>query len=107
MSQNGILDESSIIGPQETVVDEDILQEERKMATFAKSKEFERLKDHLESRIAFYKQYLPDGRALTDVDEAERGRMWLVATTIINEFDLVLSTYENALEAVKSAKRQG
>lgn len=101
--QNGIQDESGF-APLQTQVDEDQLKVERAMAKFAQHPEFKRIKQHFEERKIFYRTYLPDGRALTDVSNEERGQMWLVANAIIGELDSILTSYELASEAVKSAQ---
>jgi len=102
--QNGILDEGQLITPQQAVSDED-LADEKQMAAFASSKEFNRLKEHFEERIEYYQKYLPDGRSVTG--EVPTPEQWSIANAIISEFNLVINTYLNAAEAVKDAKRRG
>jgi hypothetical protein len=101
--QNGVQDEGGLTLP-ETQIDEQSLAIERAMAKFAKSPEFARQKEYLESRIDFYKTYLPDGRPITELKEEERGKMWLVATLVIAEINAFLNSYSSASEAIKDVK---
>ena len=80
------------------------MRTEKEMAKFTKTAEFARLKEHLESRIEFYSQYLPDGRPVTEVSNEERGHYWLIASIINGEFKSVIASYMNAAESVKNAK---
>lgn len=103
--QHGIQDESGL-APFEVGITAEQLAEEKLMARFSKSKEFKRLKEHLEERIGFYRSYLPNGQDLSQMDAVERGNMWLVANTIVNEFQGIINAYESIAEAVKNAERQ-
>lgn len=87
----------------ETQVDEAEIKELEKRARFSKTAEFKTLKAHLEGRIAFYQQYLPNGEAVGGKETPEElGRMWIVANIIIGEFRAALASYELAAEEVKA-----
>lgn len=100
--QNGIVGDTFATELPTTNVQEQDLQDEKRMAKFSRTKEFAILKSHLEERVSFYQTHLPDGRAITEVSEEERGRYWLVANVIIAEFNGVIQAYERAQEIVKS-----
>lgn len=101
-SQNGIMgDDNFGIDLPRTVLKDD-LDKEKKMAKFSKTAEYKVLKDHIEGRISFYQSFLPDGRALTEVDAAERANQWVIANAITGEFKAILAAYETAAETVKS-----
>lgn len=102
MAQNGIIGDTYGIDLPNVNVGEEQLNEEKAMARFSKSKEFKKLKEIMQSRIDFYQKALPDGRALTEVDTAERAHMWLVANAVIGEFKMILAAYEDAAEVVKN-----
>ena len=105
-AQNGLIDESMSMEMPTTKVSEDELIIEKSMANFATTSEYKRLKEHLESRVAFYQSFLPDGRDLRGIDDASiLGVNWKVANAIIGEFNAVLAAYENAKEAVKNVNR--
>jgi hypothetical protein len=88
----------------ETRLDDASAKQARRVARFARTSEFKELKAHLESRIAFYQTYLPDGTPLVTVKNLqERQDMWIVANAIIGEFKAVLSAYEQAAEAASAA----
>lgn len=90
----------------QTVVPADDLAVERNMAKFSKSREFKKLKDAIDTKIEFYKHYLPDGKpvtAHTDKDLAEIGRHWLIANMVIGELEEILTAYELAREAVRNS----
>lgn len=89
-------------------VDQDAVDNETKMAKFSKTAEYQKLKEHLESRIEFYQNFLPDGRVLSqaDVSMEEMGRNWMVANSIVAEFKTVLSAYDNAKEGVDVSQRK-
>jgi hypothetical protein len=103
--QNGIMDEGGL-APFDMAMPAEQLADEKLMAKYSKSKEFRRLKEHMQGRIEFYQQYLPDGRALTEVDAVERANHWLVANIVIKEFNLVIDSYGQIAEAVKNAERK-
>lgn len=98
--QNGIIGDNLGIDLPVTNVDDESLQIEKNMAKFSKTREFNKLKEHLESRIHFYENFLPDGRPLASVDADKVGANWVIANAIIGEFKAVLQAYENAKVAV-------
>ena len=104
-SLNGIMDgETYGTDLPETKLDDTSAKQARRVARFAKSAEFKELKAHLESRIAFYQTYLPDGRpAVSVTNPSEQAAMWIVANAIVGEFRAVLSAYEQAAEAASAA----
>lgn len=102
MNTNGVLDEGGSHLP-EAKVGPELLKEEKRLLKFVKSKEFKTLKEHFEARIKFYQQYLPDGRAITEASEEERGGLWVVANAIIGELENVIQSYEIAAESVKES----
>ncbi len=104
MQPAGILDEGGIVEPQQAVSDAD-LADEKNMAAFSSTKEFERLKEHFESRIEYFQRYLPDGRSVRE--EVPTPEQWAIANAVIGEFNLVINTYLAAAEGVKDAKRRG
>lgn len=83
-------------------VDEDQLTEEKSMAKYAKSGEFQRIREHFNERIAFYQAYLPDGRTmqLSGLSMDELGRQWLAANTIVGELKFIMAQYDNAKETL-------
>lgn len=102
-SQNGIIgDEDYGTNLPVSQVDNTQLNVEKGMARFSKTREFKKIKEHLESRIEFYQQYLPDGRDIRS-GTMPTSTDWIVANTIINEFKMVLFSYENAQEVVDNA----
>lgn len=101
--QNGLIGDAQMTELPQMEIDDTTLVEEKKMARYAKSSEYKRIKEHFEGRIKFYQNYLPDGREITDKNVAQIGEAWVVANTIIRELQNVLDTYEIALEAVKNA----
>lgn len=103
--QNGIMDEGGL-APFDTELPKEQLAGEKEMAKFAKSREFKKLQEHLESRIQYYQAFLPDGRPVEAVSQQERVEMWPVANAIIKELGLIINAYEQAAEAVKDATRK-
>lgn len=101
-AQNGLIGESFGIDLPQTVVETNDLVEEKQMAKFSRTKEFKRLKEQMERRIAFYQGCLPDGRPLTDVDTAERAQQWVIANVVIGEFKMLINQYEEAAEVTKN-----
>lgn len=86
----------------QAVLPEQGLQEERAMARFSKTKEFKRLKVHLEERIAFFEKMLPTGVAPEQVEKtnAQLGEDWRVANLVIAELKGIISAYELAKDIV-------
>lgn len=101
--QNVIMGDSGFDMPSTQISDKQ-LKEEKDLARFSQTKEFKKLKDYCEARMEYYKQYLPDGRVIT---AAPTGENWVIANTIISEFQGMLSIYEQAKEIVKEAKKNG
>jgi len=89
-----------------TQPDEAGILEERHMAKFSKTKEYGKLKEHLDQRIEFYQAFLPNGEDLRNADVTKLGQQWAVANAIIAEFKAVLLTYENARDAVEGSDAQ-
>lgn len=100
---NGIVGDSFGLDLPESVMDEQSLNEEKKMARYSKSKEFKRLKEYMEARINFYQKYLPDGRPVAATDNVT-AEDWRVANTVISEFKNVIDQYELAADVVKRAE---
>lgn len=99
---NGVLDEGGLTPFAEQLTKEE-LADEKQMAAFSTTKEFKRLKEHLESRIAFYQSFLPDGRDVSG--SVPTPEQWAIANGIVGEFKLIINTYLQAAEAVKNARR--
>jgi hypothetical protein len=105
--QNILLGGSYGIDLPETEIDKDQLVEERQMAKFSRTKEFKRLKEQMQSRIAFYQSVLPDGRPLTDVDLQERAQQWVIANVVIGEFQRIIDMYEVAATVTADKVKNG
>lgn len=108
MAENGIVGDQD--GPTEipqTQISEDLLTQEKNLAKYSKTKEFKELKSYLEARIEFFKNYLPDGKEVRFLAEPEMGIKWVVANNVINEFNAVLTRYEQARSIVKQADSNG
>lgn len=103
--QNVIVGNDNPTELPQTQTDDTQLKAMAKTAKFAKSAEFKELKTHFEARMDFYKQYLPDGRAVgAQPASVELANMWIVANCIVGEFNSIISAYEQAIEFVKEAK---
>lgn len=104
-AEHGIVGEDYGIDLPETNQDEALLIEEQKLAKFSKTREYRRLKEHLEQRIDYYQTFLPSGEPIAGVKPEELAKSWLVANAIIAEFRAVIATYEGAREVVSDAGR--
>jgi len=103
--QQGIVGDIPQVDIPQTQVDEQQLITEENMAKFSKTKEYKRLKEHIEQRIDFYQNYLPDGQPLQSKKDMEAlGQTWMIANAVIGEFQGILQAYEMAGEAVKNAR---
>jgi hypothetical protein len=98
--QQGIIGDNVGIDLPQTVVSEQDLAEEKKMARFSKTEEFKRLKMYMEGRIDFYQTHLPDGRPVGMVTE-DITDMWRASNTVIQEFKALINAYEQANDAVQ------
>ena len=97
----GELDEPTSI--PETIISDEELQEELKMAKYSKSAEFKRLKEYMEARIQFFSQYFPNGTPIDQIPKEERDGYWVAATIITREFQNVIDSYDRAKEVVNNA----
>lgn len=100
VEQHGIIGDDFGTELPQMQPDQTALDEDKQMAQYAKSEEFQRIRDHFNRKIAFYQTFLPDGRALTEVNKQERDDMWLVANIVIAELKLILAEYDNVRESV-------
>lgn len=104
-AQNGIIgDENYGTELPEIQMDRESLLEEARMAKFSRTKEFKKLKEYAEGRIAFYQSNLPDGRPVKG--STVTGEDWRIANSIIGEFKALLGAYEGAAEGLEHAERQ-
>lgn len=91
----------------QTQAPEPDLTAERHMARFSQTKEFQKLKEFVESRISFYKQFAPgsaqDPVAYRNLPNDERGWRTLVADILIEEFNALINAYELAGNIVNDA----
>ena len=87
-----------------TQISEDLLTQEKNLAKYSRSREFQALKEYLEARIKFFAEFLPDGKEVRWEASAEMGLKWIVANNVINEFKAVLNRYEQAAEVVKKVE---
>lgn len=105
--QNGLLGDSGmeIDIPQMAPEDDASFEELKKTAKFSRTAEFKELKTYLQTRMDFYKTYLPDGRAVggAPLDFVEMGQMWVSSNVIIGEMQMIIDAYESAAKAVKDA----
>jgi len=106
MEQQGIIGDSYPTELPVTNVPEQDLTEEKKMAKFSKTREFKRLKTHMEERIAYYQTFLPSGKSVLEAEDVVKlGQNWLVAQAIVTELQAIIDAYELANETVKNAQR--
>lgn len=103
-SQHGIIGDSVGIDLPQGGMPEDTLKDERAMAAFSKTKEFQRLKNTIEERISFYQGWLPGGEnpEITGLPVAELGHRWLVANEVIAELKGIILAYEMAKEVTSA-----
>jgi hypothetical protein len=105
MQQNAIIGDSTGTDLPKMEVDEKQLMEEKRMAQYAKSPEFQKIKLHFEERIKFYQNYLPDGRPIVGASQTDREGAWVIANAIIAELNAILGTYAQVTEAVENAQK--
>lgn len=99
--QNGIEGDLGTALPQ-TQLPADQILEEKKMARFSKTKEYQRLKDHINSRIEYYQTFLPGNQGKNVPSPGD----WAVANAIVLEFRLILNIYEGAREVVENVEQK-
>lgn len=103
MPENTIIGDNFGTDLPKTQVDETLLNNEKKLARYSKTKEYQALKQYLEDRIEFYKTFLPNGDDVRFEASPEAGIKWTIANNIINEFRTIINRYEQAREIVKNA----
>lgn len=103
-AQNAVMGDVNDI-PVTTVPDE-VLNEEKNLAKFSKSKEFNKLKEYLEGRIKFFQTQMPDGKPLVNQDHDVLVHNWKVANLVIGEFQALLNVYENANQVVTASEKR-
>ena len=85
MPQNAMIGDQSYDLPV-TQIDEEQLTIEKNMSKFSKSIEYQKLKEHLEQRIQYYKTFLPNGESVLTKTMSELGQQWVIANAITAEF---------------------
>lgn len=90
--------------PQEQ--QEAAVAEIKRKAKYSRSKEFQDLRLMMESRIEFYKQFLPDGTPIALGTESQVARNWPIANIVIAELSQVIEMYDNAETEVKAIEAQ-
>jgi len=97
-SNFGIIGDQQITDlPQVDNSQQDLAQVEvRGKAKYSRSKEFQELKAHMETRIEFYQKFLPDGRPVATIDQEEAAKHWPHANIIIAELQQVIDMYQSA-----------
>lgn len=103
--QNSLIGDSNPTELPVMKMDDTSLIEEKKIAKYSKSKEFSRIQEHFEAKIAYYQQFLPGNLLPETIPEEERGKYWAVANLLIKEFREVIDMYKLAEEVVDNAKK--
>lgn len=85
----------------QTQVSDEFLNQEKSLAKYSKTKEFQELKAYMEGRIEFFQKHLPGGELVVkENDPVELVHMWKVALIVVAEFQAVLDRYKQAEEVV-------
>lgn len=87
----------------QTQVPEEVMTDERKMAKYSQTAEYQRLSKFIEDRIKFFQKYYPSGQRVQDLPESERSAYWQAACIVVDELEGILTAYDQAREAVKGA----
>lgn len=101
MSTFGISDESTAFSLPEPTINKEESIAERKIAEYASGKEYAALKAHLLERVAYYQQFLPNGKEVTSKVTKED---WVIANGIIKEIYAIIAAYDSIAEAYKNVK---
>ena len=103
---NAIIGDMTSVELPQAAPNEDYVNELRKKARYSKSKEFKELRELMELRIDYYKQYVPDGRPVSTVPSEELRDWWKLANIVIAELSAVISAYDGAVELLKDYDEQ-
>ena len=99
--QNGIIGSNAVDLPV-AQPDQQVLDEEKKIAKYSKSAEFQRLADYMRGRIEFYQRCLPNGVEIENLPPEDQQKMWGPANTVIREFNAVIKFYEETAAVVEA-----
>lgn len=102
---NSLIGDSFGTDLPEMKVQEETLVEEKKMARYSKTAEFQRIQKHCKERIKFFQQYLPNG-AEVGLDATPSPEDWRVANRVIGEFKLLMNMYEVAKTVVEESEKE-
>jgi hypothetical protein len=103
MAGNPLVGDTAPFVPEEeqVKVEEDKLQTE--MAKLGSSKaKWPRITEFAQDRQEFYRRFFPGGVELKNIPAAERGNWWLMADTIVREYD----AFMDVINEVADAKRR-
>ena len=90
---NAIMGDATGIDLPQAEPDLSYLADEKNRAKFSKTKEYKKLKEYIEERIATYQSFLPNGLEV-GLDVVPSPEDWRVANRVIGELRAVLRTYE-------------
>lgn len=98
-ASNGLIgDDYGVEIPQGELPDNPDIVEEKKIAKYSKSKEFQRIKNYFQTRIEFYQRSLPDGREIGASQPTAED--WRVANLLIKEFKVLTMSYDSIAETI-------
>jgi hypothetical protein len=108
-AKNGIMGDENfgMDLPQSEAPKEDLTRE-RHMARFSQTREFKALKETMQYRMDYWRQYIPGNPnpvQYRDLSNEERGWRALVADILIEEFGNIIGAYEQAKETVAEASK--
>lgn len=85
---------------------QEFTSEELQVAQITADKGWEKVKEFAEERIEYYRQHLPGGAKISDVNKDELAAWVRAADTIITEFRGLITEIEGVSNAVKESKRR-
>lgn len=109
--QHGVIGGDAMYGTElpQTETPEVDLSVERGMARFSRTKEFKALKQTIEQRKKYWRQFQPGANgqhiAFREMPNEERGWRSLVSDYLIEELDMLINAYETANEVVANAEK--
>lgn len=108
-ASNGIIGNEYGIDLPESRLDEQMLNEEKKKARYSRSAEYRRLKEYLDSRIEYHRNFLPGGGQLAGMvgvaPMEQIGQAATVSQLVILELQKIIDEYESAVSAVESTTK--
>ncbi len=99
--QSGLIGDSYGTELPQKAPDTSQIEDAKKKAKYSRSKEYAELRAKAQTRIEFYRHFLPNGQPIGSVSREELAGKWELANILIAEFEQLFAENDNAERLLK------